>query len=145
MNMAQFIIDDSFHKDALDALTPEVCREVRRKCVWAGAKVIEKEMKIYVEANHRITGDMAASISQGDIHEDVDSTWVEVWPQGHDSRGVLNEMKNKFINKGYYSIFTGEKHRAVDPYVRKMRERLAPRIMSVMQRQFEICMEEINR
>ena len=143
--MAQFIIDDSFHKTALDALTPEFRREVRRKVVWAGAKVIEKEMSQYIREHHMISGALAESIAQGPIHEDVDSTWVEVYPQGEDPRGVLNEMKQTFINKGYYSIFTGEKHRAVDPYVRKMRDRLEPRIMSVMQKQFEICMDEINK
>lgn len=142
--MAQFVIDD-FHKNALDALTPEVCREIRRKVVWAGAKVLEKEDQMYVEAHHHISGDLARSYAQGDIHEDIDSTWVEVYPQGTDGRGVMNEMKQKIINTGYYNVFTGAKHKAVDPYVRKTREKVAPRIMSVMQRQFELCMEEINK
>lgn len=142
--MAQFIVDD-FHKNALDALTPEVSREIRKKVVWAGAKVIEKETRLYIEAHHHITGGLAKSVAQGDIHEDIDSTWVEVWPQGTDSRGVVNEMKQKIINVGYYNVFTGTKHRAVDPYVQKTRKRLEPRIMSVMQAQFQLCMDELNK
>jgi hypothetical protein len=142
--MAQFVIDD-FHKTALDALDPETCREIRKKVVWAGAKVVEKEMKLYIDAHHHVSGDMAQSVAQAEIHEDIDSTWVEVYPQGYDNRGVLNEMKQKIINVGYYSIFTGAKHKAIDPYVRKTREKIAPRIMSVMQKQFELCMEEINK
>ena len=142
--MAQFIIDD-FHEDALSKLTPEVCREIRRKVVWAGAKVLEKEDRLYVEAHHIVSGSLAKSYAQGEIHEDIDSTWVEVGPQGQDSRGVMNEMKQQIINTGYYNVFTGRKFKAVDPYIRKTRERLAPRIMSVMQKQFELCMEEINK
>jgi hypothetical protein len=138
-------VDTDRYQNALDALTPEACREVRRKVVWAGAKVLEKEDRMYIEAHHFISGDLARSISQGDIHEDIDSTWVEVFPQGTDGRGVMNEMKQKIINTGYYNIFTGAKHKAIDPYVRKTREKIAPRIMSVMQKQFELCMEEINK
>lgn len=134
--MARFIIED-FHKDALDALTPGLMREVRRKCLWAGAKVAEKEMRKVIDDSHHISGDMGRSVSQGPMVEDVDGAWVEVYPQGYDSRGVSNEMKNKLINNG-------SRRNKKDPYVRKMRKMLEPRIRAVMEYQFELCMKEIN-
>ena len=142
--MAQFIVDD-FHKDMLDALDFATVREIRKKVVWAGAKVVEKEMSNYIASNHHISGDMEKSVAQGPIHEDIDSTWVAVWPQGMDSRGVYNEMKHKIINTGYYNTFTGKSHRQKDPYVRKMRKQLEPRIRAVMEQQFKICMDELNK
>lgn len=142
--MAQFIIED-FHRDALDALDPGTVRSIRKKVVWAGARVVEKEMAGYIEQNHRVSGDMARSVTQGPVHEDIDSTWVEVWPQDADSRGVYNEMKHKIIITGYYNVFTGKSFRRKDPYVAKMRKRLEPRIMAVMEQQFTLCMDEINK
>ena len=113
--------------------------------MWAGAKVVEKEMAGYIEQNHRVSGDMARSVTQGPVREDIDSTWVEVWPQDADSRGVYNEMKHKIIITGYYNVFTGKSFRRKDPYVAKMRKRLEPRIMAVMEQQFTLCMDEINK
>ena len=142
--MAQFVIED-FHKDALDALDPMTVRNIQKKVVWAGARVVEKEMGNYIESHHHISGDLARSVTQGPIHEDVESTWVEVWPQGVDSRGVYNEMKHKIINTGYYNVFTGKSFRTKDPYVRKLRKQIEPRIRAVMEQQFAICMEELNK
>lgn len=142
--MAQFVIED-FHKDALDALDPATVRSIRKKVVWAGAKVVEKEMGNYIDAHHHISGELARSVTQGPIHEDMESTWVEVWPQGTDSRGVYNEMKHKIINTGYYNTFTGKSHRKKDPYVKQMRKQLEPRILAVMEQQFTLCMDELNK
>ena len=142
--MANFIVED-FHKNELDALDPQTMREIRKKVVWAGAKVVEKEMRDYINAHHRVSGEMADSVSQGEVHEDVDSVWVEVYPQGSDSRGVVNEMKNKIINQGYYNTFSGRSQRKKDPYVRNMRKRIEPRVLAVMEQQFTMCMEELNK
>ena len=141
--MAKFIIED-FHKTELDQLDTQKVREIRKKVLWAGAKVVEKETRAYIYDEHRESGDLAKSVAQTDIHEDLDSTWVEIYPQGYDSRGVSNELKNKIIIDGYYSKGTGTK-KIKDPYVKKLRERLEPRILSVMEYQFNLCMDELSK
>ena len=143
--MARFEIDD-FHRTALDAMDPQTMREIRKKVLWAGAKVLEKETKMAIESHHHvISGDMMRSVAQTAVHEDIDGTWVEVYPQGTDSRGVVNEMKNKIINTGYYNKATGWRINHKDPYVKDMRERVTPRILAVMEKQFELCMEDLNK
>ena len=141
--MARFIVDD-FHTSTLDALDPQKVREIRRKVLWAGAKVIEKETRNYIYDEHRESGDMSRSVAQSEVHEDLDATWVEVGPEGYDARGVSNELKNKIIIDGYYSKASGTK-KIKDPYVKKLRDRMEPRILSVMEYQFTLCMEEINK
>lgn len=141
--MAKFVVDD-FHKTELEQLDPMKMREIRKKVLWAGAKVVERETRDYIYNEHRASGDMARSVAQSDIHEDLDSVWVEIYPQGNDARGVSNEMKNKIIIDGYYSKATGSK-KIKDPYVKKLRSRLEPRILSVMEYQFQLCMDELNK
>ena len=142
--MAQFIVED-FQRNTLDALDQATVRQIRKKVLWAGAKVIEKETRNYIFDEHKRTGDLARSITQGEIHEDIDKTWVEVYPQGYDSRGVSNELKSKIIINGYYITVNGKSKRIKDDYVKKMRERLEPRILATMNYQFTLCMEELNR
>ena len=142
--MAQFIVED-FHKTTLDALDPATVREIRKKVLWAGAKVIEKETRNYIFDEHKVSGDLGRSIAQGEIHEDVDRAWVEVYPQGYDSRGVSNELKSKIIINGYYLTVNGKSKRIKDDYIKKMRDRLEPRILATMEYQFTLCMEELNK
>lgn len=140
--MAKFIVED-FHRTELDQLDPQKVREIRKKVLWAGAKVVERETRDYIYDEHRESGDMARSVAQTDVHEDLDETWVEIYPQGYDSRGVSNEMKSKIIIDGYYSKGTGTK-KIKDPYVKKLRSRLEPRILAVMEYQFNLCMDELS-
>jgi hypothetical protein len=142
--MAQFIVED-FQKTALDALDPATVRAIRKKVLWAGAKVIEKETRNYIFDEHKVSGDLGRSIAQGEIHEDVDRAWVEVYPQGYDSRGVSNELKSKIIINGYYLTVNGKSKRIKDDYIKKMRDRLEPRILATMEYQFTLCMEELNK
>jgi len=144
MTVAQFIVED-FHKNTLDSLDPETVRQIRRKVLFAGAKVIEKETQTYIYDEHRMSGDMSRSVKQSDIHEDIDGIWVEIYPQGSDRRGVSNEMKNKIIIIGYNSRASGKSTRIKDPYVKKLRDRVEPRVLAVMEYQFNLCMEELNR
>lgn len=141
--MAKFVVED-FHKTALDALDDQKMREIRKKVVWAGAKVVEKEMKNAIAVRgHVVNGWMRDSVAMGEIHEDIDATWVEVYPQGTDPRGVSNAMKNQIINKGYYNKGSGRKFKK-DPFWDKTRSELEPRILSVMEYQYDLCMKEIN-
>lgn len=143
--MAQYIVED-FHKSALDALDPQTVRAIRKKVVWAGAKVVEREMSATIqERHHVVSGAMMRSVAMGEIHEDIDRTWVDVFPRGTDPRGVENQMKSKIIITGYYDRFTGRSQRRIDNYITKMRKRVEPRILSVMEHQFNLCMDELTK
>ena len=143
--MARMVIDE-FHQTELDALEPNVVRGIIKKCLWAGAKVVEKEMKNTIEQRHHVVhGYMRDSVSQGEIHEDIDKSYVDIYPQGTDPRGVSNEMKNKVIVNGYYSVVTGKGKRKKDPYIDKMSKQIAPRVLSVMNYQFNLSMEELKK
>ena len=143
--MAKMIIED-FHKNELDALEPGVVRGIIKKCLWAGAKVVEKEMKNTIESRHHVVhGYMRDSVSQGEVHEDLDRSYVDIFPQGTDPRGVSNELKNKIIINGYYNVMTGKSTRKKDPYINKMSKDISPRVLSVMNYQFNLCMDEIKK
>ena len=143
MALAKFIIED-FHKEGLEALTPEKMREVVRKCLLAGAKVVQKETQNYIYSTHSVTRQMGNSVKPDQVHEDIDSSWVEVYPQGNDSRGASNEMKAHIIVNGYYNRESGRSKRKKDNFIPKIRKRVEPRIRSVMEYQFDLCMKEIN-
>lgn len=143
--MGRFVVED-FHKTALDALDPHTVREIRKKVLWAGAKVVEREMAATIQAKHHVvSGDMMRSVKMGEIHEDIDATWVDVYPQGTDHRGVENQMKAKIIITGYYDRATGKSRRKKDNYLAGMRKKVAPRVRAVMEQQFNMCMEELNK
>lgn len=131
-------------ENGLRNLEGNFSREVTRKVLYAGAKVLEKEMKGAIAENHHvISGDMMRSVAQTEIHEGAEESWVEVYAQGTDSRGVSNEMKNVIINRGYYHKGTGATHKK-DPYIQKMRKRIEPRILSVMNYQYQLTMKELG-
>jgi len=128
----------------LRELDTQFNREITRKVLWAGAKVLEKEMRGAIAQNHHVvSGDMQRSVSMSEIHEDPEMSWVEVYTQGYDRRGVSNELKNMIINKGYYNVSTGRKFKK-DPYLQKLRKRIAPRLISVMNYQFQLSLKELG-
>lgn len=143
--MARMVIED-FHTNEIESLEPSTMREVIKKCLWAGAKVVEKEMQNTIEAHHHVVNSyMKDSVSQGEIHEELGGAYVDVYPQGTDPRGVSNEMKNKIIILGYYSRITGRSMRKQDSYITKMRSKVAPKVLAVMNQQFNLCMDELKK
>lgn len=143
--MARLIVED-FHKTELDQLEPQVVREIVKKCLWAGAKVVEKEMKNTIEQRHHVVhGYMRDSVSQTDVHEDLDRSYVDIYPQGTDPRGVSNELKNKIIINGYYNVVTGKSKRKKDNYINSLTKQITPRVLSVMEYQFNLCIEELKK
>lgn len=118
-------------------------REVTRKVLWAGAKVVEKEMRGEIEKRHKVSGDLARSVQQTEIQEGIDESSVEIYTQGYDSRGVSNPMKNVIITQGYYHVRSG-KARKKDPYLKNMRKRIEPRLNSVMNYQMELTLKELG-
>ena len=118
-------------------------REVTRKVLWAGVKVVEKEMRGEIEKRHKVSGDLARSVKQTEIQEGIDESSVEIYTQGYDSRGVSNPMKNVIITQGYYHVRSG-KARKKDPYLKNMRKRIEPRLNSVMNYQMELTLKELG-
>ena len=51
--MAKFIIED-FHRTELDQLDPQKVREIRRKVLWAGAKVPFSSMPVRMPARYSL-------------------------------------------------------------------------------------------
>ena len=68
----------------------------------AGAEAcIEETKKNVQQYRHVVTGSMMEGVAAGKYHEDIGSGWVEVYPQGEDSRGISNAKKAFVINYGY--------------------------------------------
>ena len=85
-----------------DGKLDKLSREGLKQIVLAGAEACGQGMQAVIGKYHHIrTGSMQASVKPGKIHEDLDSCWTEVYPQGPDSRGVDNAMKAFVINYGY--------------------------------------------
>ena len=141
--MAKMEFSDFSLEEKLRNLEGNFRREVTRKVLWAGAKVVEKEMRGEIEKRHKVSGDLARSVQQTEIQEGIDESSVEIYTQGYDSRGVSNPMKNVIITQGYYHVRSG-KTRKKDPYLKNMRKRIEPRLNSVMNYQMELTLKELG-
>ena len=84
-----------------EALTA-MSRDAVRRIVMAGAEACVEATKTNVQQyRHVVTGNMMQGVQPGKYHEDLGSGWVEVYPQGYDSRGISNAKKAFVINYGY--------------------------------------------
>ena len=144
--MAKWIVEDT-HKSQLEALDDAMVRKIRREMLENGAKVLIKEMQATIEQKHHVvSGSMKGSVATGKVNEDVDNSYIDVYPQGTDPRGVSNEMKATIINYGYYNRDTGWRIKKKDYFLNdKFRKKCAPRILAVMNATFAKCMEELNK
>lgn len=145
--MASFLVDEKDFQTTLDALTDSKRREIRRKMVENGAKVLVKEMQAQIEERHHVVNRyMKNSVAPGEVKEDLDGTSIYVGPGGTDPRGVSNEMKARYIIQGHRSIFSGQKLNKTDNFLNDaFRKKCEPRIYAVMNATFNICMEELNK
>ena len=76
-------------------------RDAVRQIVMAGAEAcVEETKKSINQHRHVVTGSMMTSVAPGKYHEDIGTGWVEVYPQGEDSRGISNAKKAFVINYG---------------------------------------------
>lgn len=91
---------DGFER--IDGVLTRLSRDAIREVVMAGAAACVEETKKNVqEYRHVVTGSMMEGVQAGKYHEDLGSGWVEVYPQGDDSRGISNAKKAFVINYGY--------------------------------------------
>ena len=88
--------------ERIDGVLTRLSREAIREVVMAGAAACVEETKKNVQQyRHVVTGSMLEGVAPGKYHEDYGSGWVEVYPQGTDSRGISNAEKAFVINYGY--------------------------------------------
>ena len=88
--------------DGMENILGQLSRETVKKCVMAGADACVEQTKTAVQQyRHVVTGNRMNSVQPGKYHEDLGSGWVEVYPQGYDSRGISNAKKAFVINYGY--------------------------------------------
>ena len=85
-----------------DAGLDKLSRDGIKTIVMAGADKCVQDMKQVIGSNHHVrTGNMQQNVKPGTYHEDLNSGWVEVYPQGSDGRGVSNAKKAFIIDRGY--------------------------------------------
>ena len=144
--MAKWIVEDT-HKSQLELLDEAEQRKIRKLMVENGAKVLQKEMQASIDGRHHVISHaMMNSVAAGKVYEDVDSTSIDVYPQGTDPRGVSNEMKLQVINYGYYNRDTGYRIKKKDYFLNNaFRKKCEPRILAVMNATFAHCMDELNK
>ena len=80
----------------------QMSRGTVRRLVEAGAEALVKTTKADIRNYHHVrTGEMERSVEPGLYHETLEGGWMDVYPQGTDSRGVSNAKKAFVINYGY--------------------------------------------
>lgn len=122
----------------------DIRRTVVKKMLWAAGKVMEKELKKSIhERHHVVSGDMEKSVVQSEVHELIDGGYVEVYPQGTDSRGVDNYMKHKVINTGAWNKGSGHRWKK-DKYAEAAEKRAEGFIKPVMDMQMQMSLKELG-
>lgn len=98
--MARMVEYDGLER--IDGMLTRLSRESIRKVVMAGAEACVEETRKNVEKyRHIVHHNMLDSVAPGKYHEDLNSAWIEVYPQGYDGRGISNAKKAFVINYGY--------------------------------------------
>jgi hypothetical protein len=98
---------DGFER--IEGVLTRLSRDAIREVVMAGADAcVEETKKNILQYRHVVTGAMMEGVAAGKYHEDIGSGWVEVYPQGDDSRGISNAQKAFVINYGYGNRRTGK-------------------------------------
>lgn len=142
--MARMQYSDFALERKLDMLEHDFRRQVTEKVLWAGGKVLVKEMRNAIEESHHVVNRyMKDSVEMSEVHTDIDYSYIDVATEGTDPRGVSNAMKNKIINYGYYNEGTGVRYDK-DPYLKRLRKRVEPRLNSVMTYQMELTLKELG-
>ena len=122
----------------------DIRREITKKCLQAAGKVMEKELKRTIEAKHHVVShDMANAVAQTKVYENIDGGYIEVYPQGTDSRGVSNSMKHTIINKGAYNKESGRRWKR-DRYQAEAEKKAQAFIQTVMETQLQVSLRELG-
>lgn len=97
--MARMTFDGFTELDA--QLAKLLDRSTRRRIVEAGARKDAEEMRSDIrQSRHVRTGSMLNNTRPAEYHEDLNSGYMDVYPQGEDGKGRGNAMKAFVINYG---------------------------------------------
>ena len=128
--------------EIIDNQLAKLDRDTIRRLVQAGANALIDETKESIASHRHIaTGRMMASVKPGAHHETLDGGWMEVYPQGEDSRGVSNAKKAFVINYGYGGRRT---EKTGDKFITGQKKRLEQKAMEAMEKENEKILQEIG-
>lgn len=125
-------------------------RTTIKRCVMAGAEAcVEETQKNIVRYRHVVNDDMKDNVAPGLYHEDLNSGWVDVYPQGYDRRGVSNAKKAFVINYGLGSNPTrrsgGKKeNRTGDKFITGNIQTMRTVVSKAMQTENDRIIQEVN-
>jgi len=138
--------------DGIEAQLQAMDRDMIKGIVMAGAEACVKEMQNLIGAYRHIgkTGSMQKNVAPAKYHEDLGSGWVDVYPQGSDSRGVSNAMKAFVINYGIGSNPTVRSHKKKknktgDKFITGNQKRMEQGVFTAMQAESDRRIAEINK
>ena len=128
--------------ELVDAQLAKLDRGTVKRIVMAGAEALVEATKDTIASRHHIaTGEMMANVRPGQYHETLDGGWIEVYPQGTDSRGVSNAQKAFVINYGYGGRRTAK---TGDKFLTGQKKRLEMSAIEAMNRENEKILQEIG-
>lgn len=126
--MAKFSYDSG---EGFDVGLDKLGRNAVKTIVMAGAEQCTKDMQNVIGAYHHVkTGSMQQNVRPGIYHEDLNSGWVEVYPQGTDGRGIDNAMKAFVIDRGYGARRT---KKTGDKFIKKNEKQFKTDVQRAMQ------------
>ena len=128
--------------EIVDKQLARMDRGTVRRLVEAGANAIVESTKESIESHHHVaTGEMMANVKPGAYHETLDGGWMEVYPQGEDSRGVSNAKKAFVINYGYGGRRT---KKTGDKFITGQKRTFEMSALEAMNKTNEEIIKEIN-
>ena len=129
--------------ESFDGQLEQLGRDGVKTVVMSGADACVKVMQDMVEAYHHVvTGDMKSAVAPAKYHEDLNSAWVEVYPQGSDRRGVSNAVKAFVTNYGH-----GKKkgRKSGDKFITGNKNKMQTVVTAAMQAASDRLIQEINK
>ena len=123
-------------------------RDMIKGIVMKGAEACTKEMQALIgQYRHVKTGQMQKSVAPAQYHEDLGSGWVDVYPQGTDSRGVSNALKAFVNNYGIGNNPTRRKtqNKTGDKFITKNQKRMEQGVFTAMQAESDRRIAELNK
>lgn len=131
---------DGFER--IDGVLTRLSRSAIKEVVMAGAAAcIEETKKNILQYRHVVTGSMMEGVAAGKYHEDYGSGWVEVYPQGDDSRGISNAQKAFVINYGYGKRRTGK---TGDKFITGQKKTMEEVVAKAMQAKSDEIIRQLN-
>lgn len=134
--------------DEVEQTLAAMDRDMIKGIVMSGAEACTKEMQAMIgQYRHVKTGQMQKTVAPAQYHEDLGKGWVDVYPQGTDSRGVSNALKAFVINYGIGNNPTRKKkqNKTGDKFITKNQKRMEQGVFTAMQAESDRRIAELNK